>query len=315
MSIVWQWNNYPFKVKYRDHYCYKCRSILTVIELGRTVHITDEGAELYDFPYQKDSRYSPAHPVEECTFFRKAFLCQKCDYTIEIPTQITLEDTDIYLKRIQKRYYKKHKVLIKRVFETNDGNMLEIFKSIDDIKNLTFSIFRNGKELAVYRSEIKRKEESERAHYFKIDKAEFKKVLNSSILRDDVSNTLRLHLSEYLGENDIVCSIKDDVMIFAFKIKEYDIGISFDTLIESYKIKIENTTAKTIQNTIRPTMSKYYAQDLKNIMKDYKLSGKDFVSHVTGLALIMKKYLDRTGNLRFFEQAYYPEYKIDGIVI
>ena len=303
-----------FKAKRKNHYCYKCRSLLIITDLGKTVHIDDAESHLYNFPTKQISRYERA-PITECTFFRHAFLCPKCDYAIEIPTQITLEKIDAYLKKIQKRLYIKHNVIIKRVFETKQGKTLETFKNIDDVTALSFIIIKDGKELDIYRLPVLRREEAERARYFKLDKAAFAKFISDAIVKNDALNTLRFHLSEYLGENDIEYSMEDDIMVFFFTIKDYEVKITFDTWPKSYQIKLENNAEKAIQKTIHLTMSQNYAQDLKSVMKDYKLSRKKFADHITGLALMMKKYLARTGNLRFFEQAYYPDFNIDGIVV
>lgn len=316
MAIVCQETPYRLKLKHRDHYCYKCRSILFLTELGKTLHISDENAKFYDFPHISTvNEFGPGDPVDECTFFRIAFLCKKCDCTLEIPTQITLEDTDKFLKKFQKRFLKKRNLLVERFFETKNGSILKMFKNIDDIENLLLIFTRNGNEIITYRSPILRQRSFERAHYFNLNKGELINFINNALLKESVLNTLNRYLSEYIDEWGINYRLEDGIICISFKIKTHEVEITFDTRIKSYKIKLENTSEKAVQKILRLSMSKNYTEDLKNILKDYKLSRKSFPDNMTALAMIMKKYLARTGNLNFFEQAYYHDYNFDGIVI
>ena len=90
------WYNYgnTFKVKFRNHYCYKCGEKLTIVKHRKVVDQKSDEAKYYDF----DAGGDGAIMVGPCEFIHKVFFCPKCSQNIEFITQINQEDIEIIIK-------------------------------------------------------------------------------------------------------------------------------------------------------------------------------------------------------------------------
>ena len=74
----------PFKVKFREHFCYKCGTKLFIIKHSKVVNRKSEDAKYYDFSIGVDGGVM----VGTCEFIHKVFYCSKCSEEIEFVTQI-----------------------------------------------------------------------------------------------------------------------------------------------------------------------------------------------------------------------------------
>ena len=84
----------PFKVKFREHYCYRCGSKLSIVKHHKVVSQKSDEAKYYDFSVGVDGGVM----VGPCEFIHKVFYCQKCSQNIEFVTQINQEDIDILIE-------------------------------------------------------------------------------------------------------------------------------------------------------------------------------------------------------------------------
>ena len=72
------------KVKFRDHYCYKCDAELIILKNSKMVNPKSEEAKYYEF-------YSGplgGRMVGACEFIHNVFFCPKCNTIIIIDTFI-----------------------------------------------------------------------------------------------------------------------------------------------------------------------------------------------------------------------------------
>lgn len=83
----------PFKVKFREHYCYRCGSKLSIVKHHKVVSQKSDEAKYYDFSIGVDGGVM----VGSCEFIHKVFYCPKCSQNIEFVTQINQEDIDILI--------------------------------------------------------------------------------------------------------------------------------------------------------------------------------------------------------------------------
>lgn len=93
----------PFKVKFRNHYCFKCNNKLSIIKHYKIVHQKSEEAKYYDFSIGADG----GNMVGPCEFVHNVFYCQTCSKQIEFVTQLSFEDIDIFIKKLKKSFWKK----------------------------------------------------------------------------------------------------------------------------------------------------------------------------------------------------------------
>ena len=77
------------KVKYRNHFCYRCGTPLTQIEDSKVVNSKGETAKYYNFSRPTSGANGPFHGDVE--FVHKLFYCQKCGLKTEFLTQLSLE--------------------------------------------------------------------------------------------------------------------------------------------------------------------------------------------------------------------------------
>lgn len=162
------WYNYGniFKVKFRDHFCYKCGEKLTIVKHRKVVDQKSEEAKYYDF----DAGGDGAIMVGPCEFIHKVFHCQKCSQNIEFVTQTNQEDIDAVIKSVQKYFYGKgRKINIKKCFENIDNEIVKEC-TIEAMSNLCLLIEEDGKDTLIYKIPIARKKYWERPHYFKVSK-------------------------------------------------------------------------------------------------------------------------------------------------
>ena len=91
----------PFKVKFREHFCYKCGTKLFIIKHSKVVNRKSEDAKYYDFSIGVDGGVM----VGTCEFIHKVFYCSKCSEEIEFVTQINQEDIDILIRSVYKELH------------------------------------------------------------------------------------------------------------------------------------------------------------------------------------------------------------------
>ena len=170
----------PFKVKFREHFCYKCGTKLFIIKHSKVVNRKSEDAKYYDFSIGVDGGVM----VGSCEFIHKVFYCSKCSEEIEFVTQINQEDIDILIGKVQKIFNNKdRKITIKKFFESENDMLKENFK-IEMVKNLCLLIEENGKESLIYKIPIMRKKNWERPYYFKVTKKDLIAFIKNKSKKD-----------------------------------------------------------------------------------------------------------------------------------
>ena len=168
------WYNYGnvIKVKFRNHYCYKCGEKLTVVKHKKVVDQKSEEAKYYDFDAGGDATIM----IGPCEFIHKVFYCHKCSLSIEFITQINQEDIELIIKKTIKYFNKKHrKICISKSYENKLGESLEKKLNLRDDIILCLRITESDKETKVYKTPIIKKGLWERPYYFNISK---KKLIN-----------------------------------------------------------------------------------------------------------------------------------------
>ena len=154
----------PFKIKFREHFCYKCGTKLTIIQHSKVVSSKSEESKYYDFSAGVDGGYI----IGSCEFIHKVFYCPKCSKNIEFVTQINQEDIDILIRSIQEYFNNKgRKINIKKCFENDESDK---DCNIESVKNLCLLIEENDKDTLTYKIPIRRKKSWERPYYFKVNK-------------------------------------------------------------------------------------------------------------------------------------------------
>ena len=165
------WYNYgsTYKVKFRNHYCYKCGERLTVVKHRKVVDQKTEEAKYYDF----DAGGDGAVMVGPCEFIHKVFFCPKCSENIEFITQINQEDIEIISQKVISYFKKRNrKIFISKSYETKHGELLAKNFSLSDNIILCLHISENNKEPKIYKVPIRRRGFWERPYYFNISKKE-----------------------------------------------------------------------------------------------------------------------------------------------
>lgn len=111
----------PFKIKFRKHYCYKCKTELSIIKHNKLVSQKSDDAKYYDFSIGVDGGVM----VGPCEFIHKVFYCSNCVESIEFITQLSFEDIDIFIKKLKQKFSNKGlNIDIKKTYETKKMNML-----------------------------------------------------------------------------------------------------------------------------------------------------------------------------------------------
>lgn len=176
MNKYWYNLGNPFKVKHREHHCYKCGERLFIRKHYKVVSQKTEEAKYYDFNAGGDG----AVMVGPCEFIHKVFYCKKCSEDIEFVTQLNQEDIDIIIDKVKKRFAKKGRTItiIKR-FENQEGETNERISRIEQIKNVCLFIEESGREPLIYKVPLSRKECWERPYYFKVTKRNLLKFIKN----------------------------------------------------------------------------------------------------------------------------------------
>lgn len=157
----------PIKIKFRQHFCYCCGKKLLVIKHKKIVKQGAADAHYYDFDIGVDG----GRMVGDCEFIHKVFRCPSCNLNIEFLTQTSIEDVDILIDKLEKKF--KHKdvyLSIKKSYEVKNKGISKDITDICEIDNLCLTIFLNNIEVAVFKSPILQKKVWERPYYFKINK-------------------------------------------------------------------------------------------------------------------------------------------------
>ena len=161
-----------FKVKFRDHYCYKCGEKLMIVKHRKVVNQKSEEAKYYNFDAGGDATIM----VGPCEFIHKLFFCPKCSQNIEFITQINQEDIDIIIQKTVIYFKKRNReVLISKGYETKQEDLIKNDFSFNDNIVLCLRISEKGKESKVYKIPITRSWLWERPYYFNISK---RKLIN-----------------------------------------------------------------------------------------------------------------------------------------
>ena len=127
----------PFKVRFRKHFCYKCGTRLDVVKHRKVVNPQDEEAVFYDFNFGVDGGVM----VGSCEFIHKVFYCPVCSEQIEFVTQLSFEDVEIFIKKIEQKFSKNGIELeIKKTFEDKKGIALDKIEHLKDIQCLRLSV-------------------------------------------------------------------------------------------------------------------------------------------------------------------------------
>ena len=111
------WYNYgnTFKVKFREHFCYKCGEKLMIVKHRKVV---DQKTE--------EAKYYGAIMIGSCEFIHKVFFCPKCSQNIEFITQINQEDIEIIIKKVISYFKKRNReIFISKSYETKLGRFIE----------------------------------------------------------------------------------------------------------------------------------------------------------------------------------------------
>ncbi len=164
----------PFKIKFRNHNCFKCGTKLVVVKHSKSVSSKSPESKYYDFSIGVDGGYM----MGECEFIHKIFHCPTCQKSIEFVTQIDQEDIDIVLKKVKKYYDNRgRKIYIKKYFEDQNNKRLEQICEFDFIEYLCLVIEESEKEPLIYKAPIRRKKMWERPYYFNLTKKELIKFI------------------------------------------------------------------------------------------------------------------------------------------
>mgnify|MGYP004685461513 FL=1 len=168
------WYNYgnTFKVKFREHFCYKCGEKLMIVKHRKVVDQKTEEAKYYDF----DAGGDGAIMIGSCEFMHKVFFCPKCSQNIEFITQINQEDIEIIIKKVISYFKKRNReIFISKSYETKLGRFIENNFNFNDDVILCLHISEKNKESKIYKIPILRRKFWERPYYFDISK---KKLIN-----------------------------------------------------------------------------------------------------------------------------------------
>lgn len=154
-----------FKVRFRRHACPKCGSILLVAQHCKVVSQDSEEAKYYDFDAGGDGGIM----VGPCEFIHKVFYCPSCKENIEFRTQLSIEDVDVLIGKLQDKFRKKGIAIeIAKSYELKDGAQTDKPESWADIRSLLLTICRDNEELTTCEFPILRSKNWERPYYFKV---------------------------------------------------------------------------------------------------------------------------------------------------
>ena len=166
----------PFKVKFRQHYCYECGSKLFIVKHRKIVNQNSDEAKYYDFSFGATEVM-----IGSCEFIHNVFYCPMCKQTIEFVSQINKEDISIFIKNIEKYFNNKGKTIsIKKYFENMNNELVEK-DSIENIKDLCLLIEDSNMNTYIYRVPMTRKKVWERPYYFDVKKKDIIKFIKENI--------------------------------------------------------------------------------------------------------------------------------------
>ncbi len=173
----------PLKVKFRDHYCYKCGTKLSIVEHHKVVNQKSEEAKYYDFSIGVDGGVM----VGSCEFIHKVFFCTKCSENIEFVTQINQEDIDIIINKVERYFNNKgKKIVISKHYEIKDGVFENKISKIDLVKSLCLIIEENDKATSYNEIPVSKKSSWERPYYFKLTKKQLIKFIRRNSDKMDI---------------------------------------------------------------------------------------------------------------------------------
>lgn len=176
MGVTYYQFGNPIKAKLRKHFCYKCGTKLEIVKHRRVVSQKSEIAKYYHFALVGD------HMIGDCLFIHNVFYCPHCKKNIEFITQLSLEDVDIIIDKVIKKYRSKNiEITIKKQFETKFSGVIEKTNDLEDVENLQLMIFANGKRLVTLLIPKLRMKKWERPYHFKISKRQIVKAIKKRL--------------------------------------------------------------------------------------------------------------------------------------
>ena len=167
MNINYYSYGNPFKVKLREHYCYKCGNELSIVEDSKVIYKESEEAKYYDFSIGVDGGIM----IGPCEFIHNVFYCSKCSENIEFITQINHEDIDIIIDKVKVYFDNKgRKIEISKYYENEDGLINSKITKMEEVKNLCIIINNNDARPICYKIPITRSKVYTRPYFFKVNK-------------------------------------------------------------------------------------------------------------------------------------------------
>ena len=144
MNKCWYYYGNFFKVKFRKHNCYNCGEKLMIVKHRKVVDQKSEEAKYYDFDAGGDGGIM----VGPCEFIHKVFYCPSCKENIEFRTQLSIEDVDVLIGKLQDKFRKKGIAIeIAKSYELKDGAQTDKPESWADVRSLLLAICRDNEEL------------------------------------------------------------------------------------------------------------------------------------------------------------------------
>ncbi|MBE6635884.1 MAG: hypothetical protein E7617_06790 [Ruminococcaceae bacterium] len=175
MNKCWYCYGDGFKVKFRNHYCYKCGEKLIIVKHQKIVDRKSEEAKYYEFDTVGDGvTFGP------CKFIHKVFFCPQCSQNIEFITQINQEDIEIIIQKVRNHFKKRNReIFISKSYKTKSGELIENDFSLSDNVILCLHISEKNKELKTNEIPISREKYWERPYYFDISKKSLIRFIES----------------------------------------------------------------------------------------------------------------------------------------
>lgn len=181
MCVYWYYDGNPFKVGFRKHRCPTCGNVLSKRKSRRLIYMQSLEARNYDFDSFRGrgeicNTFTTFDSIGEARYFsHKVFRCKNCMKNIEYTTQTNLEDIDILLKKVKRKYVRFSKLnpkdlTIKKHFETLDGLISAKVDKIEEVVNLHIIVEKCGKMVTTMKFPISRKPLRDRPCYFNIKK-------------------------------------------------------------------------------------------------------------------------------------------------
>ena len=154
------------KANFRQHFCYRCGAKLKTTKHHKIVFKTSDEAKRYPFFMTTEG-----NEFESCDFIHNVLVCKKCLQMIEFRTQLSFENIDIVISKVQSHFKKRNRAIcILKDFYAKDGELLENIYSLSDDVYLQLTIKEASKEDIVYKIPVIRSQSWERPYHFIVSK-------------------------------------------------------------------------------------------------------------------------------------------------